>query len=135
MKTVIALLLMCVSINAVSQEIPIVPSVRDGSPNISQEGKQRCVYAAGQLEETLSRLNGTMYRMESHREMGYDIRHQDRQEISVLMVQRTQPILNAIRHAAYDGDGPYCLEKMREGIKLATQIYEANIAYRKINVP
>ncbi|WP_137175284.1 hypothetical protein [Massilia sp. HP4] len=73
--------------------------------------------------------------MESHREMGYDIRHQDRQEISVLMVQRTLPMLEAIRRAAYDGEGDYCLEKMRGGIKLATRIFEANIAYRKINTP
>ena len=133
MKLLLPLMLVLVSAPAIPQEVEIVPSVLDGSPNISPEGKRQCKAAADSLEIELSRLNGIMYRMESHPEMGYDVRHQDRMEISVLMVQRTEPMLTAIKKAAYDGKGDYCLDKMREGVKLARQIYKANIAYRKIN--
>ena len=133
MKLIIPLLLVLISAPATPQDIPIAASVFDGSPNVSQAGKAQCKQAFNDLEEELSRLNGQLYRMESHREMGYDIRHQDRMGISVLMVQHTEPMRHAIRKAAYDGKGDYCLDKMREGVKLARQIYSANIAYRKIN--
>lgn len=133
MKLIMPLMLVLISAPATPQEVPIAASVFDGSPDVSQAGKRQCVKAADDLEEEISKLNGQLYRMESHREMGYDIRHQDRMAISVLMVQHTEPILNAIRKAAYDGKGDYCLDKMREGVKLARQIYSANISYRKIN--
>jgi hypothetical protein len=133
MKPIIPLMLVLISAPATPQDIPIAASVLDGSPNISQEGKRKCVEAHATLEEELSRLNGQMYAMESNRSLGYDIRHQDRQEISLLMVQHTEPMLTAIRKAAYDGKGDYCLDKLRAGVKLARQIYSVNISYRKIN--
>jgi hypothetical protein len=133
MKLLLSMMLMLASASAIPQEVEIVPSVLDGSPNISPAGKLQCKQAADDLEIELSKLNGLMYRMESHPEMGYDVRHQDRMQISVLMVQRTEPMLTAIKKAAYDGKGEYCLDKMREGVKLARQIYNANIAYRKIS--
>lgn len=133
MKLTMPLMLVLVSAPAIPQEVPIAASVFDGSPNISQAGKRQCVQAANDLEEEIAKLNGQLYRMESNRDLGYDIRHQDRMGISVLMVQNTEPMLYAIRKAAYDGKGDYCLDKMREGVKLARQIYSTNIAYRKIN--
>ena len=131
MKLMIPIMLVLASAPAIPQEVPIAPSVLDGSPNISRKGQNDCRLAADHLEEHVSKLNGQMYRMESHPELGYDIRHQDRQEISSLMVTKTKPMLDAIRKAAYDGKGDYCLDKMREGVKLAEQIYSTNIAYRK----
>jgi hypothetical protein len=132
MKLAIPWMLVLISAPATPQEIPIASSVFDGSPDVSQAGKRQCKSAANDLEEEVAKLNGQLYQMEANRALGYDIRHQDRMGISVLMVQHTEPMLTAIRKAAYDGKGDYCLDKMREGVKLARQIYSANISYRKI---
>jgi hypothetical protein len=135
MKTTIFLLLALVSARALSQEIPIAASVLEDSPNISQEGKRACVVAYDRLQEELAKMNGQLFRMETHRELGYDIRHQDRQGIMVLIDQRTDRMKEGIRKAGYAGDGAFCAEQLQKGLKIAKDIYDANIAHRKITAP
>lgn len=136
MRVIFPLLLMFVSTSATpqsDQEIQIVPSVLDGSPNISQSGKKVCVDAVDQFDREMAKINGEMYRMENHRELGYDVRHQDRMQIMVLIEHKTQDNRDAIRRAAYRGEGDFCLDKLRESVKLARRIYNANLEYRKID--
>jgi hypothetical protein len=135
MKTTMILLLALASAPALAQEIPIAASVLEDSPNISQEGKRTCVVAYDRLQEELSKMNGALFRMETHRELGYDIRHQDRMGITVLMDQRTNAMQEGIRKAAYRGDGAFCNEQLQKALKVAKDIYDANIAYRKITAP
>jgi hypothetical protein len=136
MRFIIPLLLVCVSASATpqdDQEVEIVRSVLEDSPNISQSGKKVCVKAVEDFDIAIARLNGELFRMETHRELGYDVRHQDRVQIMVLIEHKTQDNREAMRRAAYRGEGDFCLDKMRESIKLARRIYDANLAYRKID--
>jgi hypothetical protein len=135
MKTNIILLVALASAPALSQDIPIAASVLEDSPNVSQEGKRICVVAYDRLQEELAKMNGALFRMETHRELGYDIRHQDRMGITVLMDQRTNAMKEGIRKAGYDGNGAFCMEQLQKGLKVAKDIYDANIAYRKITAP
>ena len=133
MKYLLSLVLMLITASALPEEIPIAASVFDGSPNISAKGKEICARAFSDLNNEVNKLNGLMYQMEIHPELGYDIRHEDRMEISVLIVRNLDPMRVAIRKAAYDGEGDICLDKLAQGARLAKQIYEANISYRKVN--
>lgn len=136
MRLIIPLLLVCVSASATpqdDQEIEIVRSVLEGSPNISQSGKKVCAKAVDDFDIAIARLNGELFRMETRRDLGYDVRHQDRVQIMVLIEHKTQDDREAMRRAAYRGEGDFCLDKLRESVKLARRIYDANLAYRKID--
>lgn len=116
-----------------AQEIPIADSVRESHFSPPAARKQVCVDAVNQLQAHTSKIGATMFYMETHPETGYDIRHEDRTQINVLIDQYTDPILDAMNKAAYRGDSKRCLDKLAEGVNLANKIYRSNIQYRKIN--
>jgi hypothetical protein len=112
-------------------QIPIAQGVADGSQRQSTQGADTCVQAQTDLENTVNRLNGNLYRMETNPSSGYYVRHQDRMAIITLIQQELQPTTDAIHHAIFLGNGKFCLDKLQAGVRLANSIYQANLEYRK----
>lgn len=129
MKTLLILLLLSSTVWA--KDIPIADSVKEEFTANPVE-KQKCVDAVMTLLDLASKLNARMFYMETHPETGYDIRHEDRTQINILIDQNTNPILEDMNSAAYHGKGQVCINKLKEGTDLTNQIYQANIKYRKI---
>lgn len=112
------------------QEIPIASSVVDDSIRPSTHDALLCIDAEAQLKQTVEDLNGRLFYLETHPESGYYIRWQDRQSISALIMGELTPYFDSITHARFRGNPQICLDKLKQGVKLAKSIYQANLQYR-----
>lgn len=112
-------------------QIPIARGVDDGSVRQSEQGAATCIKAEHDIDQTVENINSELFRMETHPESGYYIRHRDRMEIVKLIDMEMNSYRDQIHHAIFLGNGKYCLDKLNAGVTLANRIYQANLAYRK----